>query len=114
MSNQVGEKLIGLNHGDVPTIITADALYRGEVININRQMCNLTAGFMEDGYIGIELKAEEKIIKQHNLPSRYLFVSATEDVPQSWSNPTVSTYKPATGEIIETLGTVTEIKLDSD
>jgi len=114
MPDKIGETLTELSQGEVITIIGAADRYCGEVIEINRQKCNLNSGFMEDGYIGVKLKVEKETIERHELPTDYLLVSATEDVPQSWKYPRVSVYNLTEGETADRLGTVEEIRIGSD
>ncbi|MFB6187932.1 MAG: hypothetical protein ABEI86_13850 [Halobacteriaceae archaeon] len=114
MTDKIGKTLTEVSQGEVITVIVADDRYKGEVIEINRQKCNLVAGFMEDGYIGVKIKAEEETIERHELPTDYLLVSATEDVPRSWKDPRVSVYNSTDGETADGLGTVTEIRFGSD
>lgn len=113
MTDQIGETLTELSQGELVTVIVAGARYSGEVIKIDRRKCDLVAGIMEDGYISVELKADKETTERHELPTEYLLVSATEDVPLSWEDASVSVYNPDTGEAVDSVGTVTGIRSGS-
>lgn len=111
MGTQVGEQLSSLNKSDPVTVIAAGTRYPGEVVGINRRQCDLVAGFMEDGYIGVQLRVDKESVNRHDLATKYLLVTATEEAPQSWSQATVSMYDPVEDTAIEVLGAVSEIKI---
>lgn len=106
MGTQVGEQLLTLNQGDLITVTAAETHYRGEVVEINRQKCDLVAGFMEDGYIGVQLRVDNESVNRHDLATEYLLVSATEEALRSWSLATVSMYDPVEDTTTEPLGQV--------
>lgn len=110
METQVGEQLSILEQGDLVTVTAAGTRYRGEVVGINRQQCELVAGFMEDGYIGVQLCADNESVNRNDLATEYLLVSATEEAPRSWSQATVSLYDPVEDTATEALGDVSEIE----
>lgn len=110
MGTQVGEKLSTLNQSDLVTVTAAETHYRGEVVEINRQQCDLVAGFMEDGYIGVQLRVDDESANRHGLATECLLLSATEEAPKSWSQATVSIYDPTEDTVVEALGAVSEIE----
>ncbi|WP_049982483.1 hypothetical protein [Halorubrum sp. BV1] len=114
MGTQVGEQLSTLNQGDLVTVTAAETHYRGEVVGVNRQQCDLVAGFMEDGYIGVQLRVDNESLNRNDLATEYLLVSATEEVPRSWSQATMSIYDPVEDTAIEALGAVSEIETHTD
>lgn len=114
MSNGLGEQLTGVAVGDVLTATVDGDQYDGTVSEITRQKCELTQGFIESGYLGVYVEVTTRTAEEHDLSMGHIVISAEEDAPQSWEQPTASSYDDTLGETVTPLGAVTRIEISED
>lgn len=106
MSSSLGKRLTGLKKGNSVVITIDGEQYAGEVIDKNRQKCDLVAGFMEDGYIRIDLQLDSETVDKYGLTTQHLVMGSTEEVPGDFEPPTASVYDMSEKESITSLGEI--------
>jgi hypothetical protein len=109
MSSSLGKRLTGLQKGDSVVVTVDGEQYTGEVIDKNRQKCDLVAGVMEDGYIGVYLQLDSETVDKYGLTSEHLVMGATEEVAGDFEPPTASVYDISEKESITSLGEIEDI-----
>jgi len=109
MSNSLGQKLVRMRVGEQVSILIGSNEYVGDVIEIEREKCDLVSGFMEEGYIEICLNLHPETVTRQNISKEYLIISATEDTPNDFASPTASLYDKDTDQLRNHLGEVTEV-----
>lgn len=110
MSNEIGEQLTDLDVGDTITAIVDGDRYEGAVIETARQKCELNQGFMESGSLAVYLELTTTTVEHNELPTEHIVISAEEDGPRSWDQPTASVYDQTAEETRARLGEVTAIE----
>lgn len=110
MIESLGEKLTELQVGDSLIITVSGEHYTGEVVEINRQKCDLVSGFMEDGYIGVYMKLTSQTIEEQNLSVNHILIAATEKVPNDFEPPTASVYDLNSEDSVTSLGKIQDIR----
>jgi len=110
MGEQIGEKLPTLERGDSVVITAGENKYEGTVIKKKRKKCELNMGFMEAGSISVYFELCNKTIKRHDISTKLLVISATEEVPYNWSVPQASIFSPSGDETTNHLGKVTALE----
>lgn len=106
MSSSLGKRLTGLQKGDSVVVTIDGEQYAGEVIDKNRQKCDLVSGFMEDGYVGIYLQLDSETVNKYGLTTQHLVMGSTEEVPSDFKSPIASVYDMSEKESITSLGEV--------
>jgi hypothetical protein len=92
MSDPLGKQLTELEPGERVTITVGDHQYTGQVIEKNRTMCELVSEFMESGGVSVDIALETKSIPRDEMTEAQLQITATEDVPMAWEQPTATLY----------------------
>lgn len=109
MSDSLGKQLTKLEPGERVTITVGDYQYIGQVIEKDRTMCELVSGFMESGGITVDIALEAESIPRDDWSEAQLQITATEDVPMAWDQPTATLYNVKTDRSEKIAGDVTAI-----
>lgn len=109
MSDSLGKQLTELEPGERVTITVGDYQYAGEVIEKNRTKCELVSGFMESGFVAVDIALEAESIPRDDWSEAQLQITATEDVPMAWEQPTATLYNVKTDPSEKIAGDVTAI-----
>lgn len=109
MSNSLGKQFTELESGEHVTITIGDHQYTGHVIEKNRTMCELVSGFMESGGVAVDIALEAESIPRDGLSEAQLQITATEDVPMAWEQPTATLYDVQTDTSQKVAGDVMAI-----
>lgn len=109
MSNSLGQKLVRMHVQEEVSVRIGGDKYIGNIIEINRNKCDLVSGFMEEGYIEMYLSLHPETVNRLDLSTECLMISATEDTPNDFAAPIASLYDATDEKLTNQLGEVTEI-----